>query len=73
MSRKRGELQLQVVDKETGKAKKVVEIERKPNSKRNRSREKEYDGLDGLEHETEELQMPAPTRVAGGGGSGNPQ
>lgn len=50
---------VQVVDAE-GKVKSVVEVERRPNSQRNKDREKEYDKL-GVPHET----IPLPKRVPG--------
>jgi len=47
---------VQIVDK-NGKTRKIYEAERKPQSQRNKAREKEYDEL-GVEHETHPVKEP---------------
>jgi len=51
---------VQIVD-ENGKTRKIYEAERRPNSKRNKLREQEYDQL-GIEHETHPLE-PLPSSI----------
>jgi RHS repeat-associated protein len=45
---------VQVIDPKTGKTTKIYEAERRPNSKRNKNREAEYDKL-GIPHETHKV------------------
>jgi RHS repeat-associated protein len=48
---------VQVIDRKTGRVKKIYEVERNPNGTYNRTREKEYDDL-GIRHETHTLDPP---------------